>query len=67
MGLKQVKEVGLDSLGIRARKEELVFPPSLKVLMREMKHALEVSFYQFPKEAIEGDGESIRSRGLIWI
>lgn len=32
MGLNLEKEEGLDSLGIKAKKDELVFPPSLKVL-----------------------------------
>ena len=29
IGLNQLKEIGLDSLGIRVRKVELVFPPTL--------------------------------------
>jgi hypothetical protein len=31
MGWNLEKDVGLASLGIKAKKEELVFPPSLKV------------------------------------
>jgi hypothetical protein len=67
IGLNLEKATRFISLGIKARKDEFVAPPTFPILLHILYHSYQIMFYNLPTFFVEVCCEPIWTWGLVRI